>query len=202
MPCLGSFVLCQIVSLFSFLPQPGFIMSINNATSLSSRLRTNFSWMLFVLVIIIVDRLTKVLALQHLVMFEPRSLLPFFNLALTYNTGAAFSFLQGAAGGWQNWLFSTVAIIVSAFLVWQLWCSSYMQRNASLLWQRIGMSLVLGGALGNLYDRIVYQRVIDFLDFYVKHWHWPTFNIADSAICVGITILCIRLLSKPPSFVL
>jgi signal peptidase II len=108
----------------------------------------------------------------------------FFNLVLAYNKGAAFSFLAAEAG-WQRYLFSGIAIAAAAFIVYLL------KRHAG---QRLfcwALALVLGGAVGNLIDRIAYGHVIDFLDVHVAGWHWPAFNIADSAICIGAAMFII-----------
>jgi signal peptidase II len=101
----------------------------------------------------------------------------FFSLVLAYNTGAAFSFLAGA-GGWQRWFFTGIAVAASVLLVWML------RRGGSRLLS-LGLTLILGGALGNLWDRVTLGRVTDFLLFHYAGWSWPAFNIADSAITVG-----------------
>ena len=105
----------------------------------------------------------------------------FFSLVLAYNTGAAFSFLAGA-DGWQRWLFAGIAIAASLFLVWML------KRGGSRL-LCTGLALILGGALGNLVDRLRFGQVVDFLDFHAAGWHWPAFNVADSAITIGAALL-------------
>ena len=106
---------------------------------------------------------------------------PFFTLLLTYNTGAAFSFLAGH-GGWQRWLFTGIAIAASVFLVWML-------RRGGHRMLMCGLALILGGALGNLWDRLTEGRVTDFLLFHYAGWSWPAFNVADSAITVGAAML-------------
>ncbi|MCM0045813.1 MAG: signal peptidase II, partial [Burkholderiaceae bacterium] len=105
----------------------------------------------------------------------------FFNLVMVYNPGAAFSFLANS-GGWQRWFFSALALAVSIFIVWML------NRNASQRMFCWSLSLILGGAVGNLIDRLAYGHVIDFLDFHVAGWHWPAFNIADGAITIGAAL--------------
>lgn len=140
------------------------------------------------MIIVILDRTTKFWIMQNLELGQKIKILPFFNLICTYNAGAAFSFLQGASG-WQSWLFITVAIAVSIFII-----SWLFKLTRKQVWGNISLALILGGTLGNLYDRIMYKHVIDFLDFYVSNWHYPTFNIADSAICVGAFILMFELI--------
>ena len=108
----------------------------------------------------------------------------FFNLVHVLNPGAAFSFLAGA-GGWQRWFFLAIALGVSAWLVWQI--SRPLRRMEALSY-----SLILGGALGNAFDRAVRGQVIDYLDFHVGGWHWPAFNIADMAIVGGAIALVVQ----------
>jgi len=108
----------------------------------------------------------------------------FFNLVLTYNAGAAFSFLSDASG-WQRWFLSTIALLASILIVYLLHKHASNQRFS------IALSLILGGAIGNLLDRIMLGHVVDFLDFHIVGYHWPAFNIADSAIFVGALLLII-----------
>ncbi len=110
-------------------------------------------------------------------------ILPFFNLLYVHNYGAAFSFLS-EAGGWQRWLFAVLALGISAMLMYWMRKTPANQKMIN-----IAYALVIGGALGNLFDRLVHGYVIDFLDFYVGNYHWPAFNIADSAICVGAALI-------------
>ena len=106
----------------------------------------------------------------------------FFNLVLAYNSGAAFSFLAGA-GGWQRWFFVLIASVATVVIAWLL----YRHRDEGLFCA--GLSLILGGAIGNLWDRIAIGHVVDFLDFHAAGWHWPAFNVADSGITVGAALL-------------
>jgi len=106
---------------------------------------------------------------------------PFFNLVLTHNTGAAFSFLAGA-GGWQRWFFTAIAMAISAAILVLL----PRQRDP---WMSAALALVLGGALGNLYDRLTLGRVVDFVQLHAAGYYWPAFNVADSAITVGVALL-------------
>lgn len=142
-------------------------------------------WLWLSVVVIALDQATKVAAEIWLQYHDPVPVLPFFNLMLSYNTGAAFSFLADA-GGWQRWFFVLLALGVSAVIVFWLSRLPPAQR-----WVAVALSLVLGGAIGNVIDRLAYGHVIDFLDFFVGQWHWPTFNIADSAITIGVAVLLI-----------
>lgn len=142
-------------------------------------------WLWLSVVVIVLDQLTKVGAETWLRFHDPVPVTPFFNLMLSYNPGAAFSFLSDA-GGWQRWFFVVLALLVSAVIV--LWLR---RLPAAQRWTAAALALVVGGAIGNVIDRLVYGHVVDFLDFYIGHWHWPTFNIADSAISVGVAILLI-----------
>ncbi len=137
------------------------------------------------LLIIIADQISKTVMVNWLDLYERVAVLPFFNLTLAHNTGAAFSFLAGA-GGWQRWFFVALAVVISLVLV--IWLKRLAQ-TAKL--EAISLALIIGGAIGNVIDRLVYGYVIDFLDVYVGNYHWPAFNIADSAICVGAVLLII-----------
>ena len=137
------------------------------------------------LLLLALDQATKLWAAGALDYGMPVEVLPFFNLTLVHNTGAAFSFLADA-GGWQRIFFVVLSGVVSAVLVAWLW---RLPREARLL--GIALALVLGGAVGNLVDRVAYGYVIDFLDFHAGGWHWPAFNVADSAISCGVVLLLV-----------
>lgn len=139
-------------------------------------------WFLAAAGVIAVDRLTKWAALAWLRPGDALELTGFFNLVLVFNRGAAFSFLASAPG-WQTPFFVTVALVASAIVSWMLW------RDPARRLLCAGLALILGGALGNLWDRLAYGHVVDFLDFHAAGWHWPAFNVADSAISVGAAIL-------------
>jgi signal peptidase II len=139
-------------------------------------------WFAAAAVVVLVDRLTKWVMLEWLRPGEAVEVTGFFNLVLVYNRGAAFSFLASAPG-WQTPFFVAVALIASAVVSWMLWRSP--QRRL----QGAGLALILGGALGNLWDRLAWGAVADFLDFHAFGWHWPAFNVADSAITVGAALL-------------
>ena len=135
------------------------------------------------LLVIVLDQLTKYMASTLLVYYKPQAVIPMFNLTLMHNTGAAFSFLDDA-DGWQRWFFTIIALAVSVFLV--LWLKRLTVQERL---QAIALSLILGGAIGNVIDRIWLGYVIDFLDVYYGQWHFPAFNIADSAISIGAVLI-------------
>ena len=139
-------------------------------------------WFLAAALVVAVDRLTKWLILGWLRPGESYEVTGFFELVLVYNRGAAFSFLADAPG-WQRPFFIAVAIVVSAIVGAMLW------RNPGKRLLCAGLALILGGALGNLWDRVAIGAVVDFLDFHAYGWHWPAFNVADSAISVGAALL-------------
>jgi signal peptidase II len=140
-------------------------------------------WLWLSGLVVLLDQLTKYLASSHLRLYEPVPIIPSFNLTLMHNTGAAFSLLS-EAGGWQRWLFIGLAFLISGLLITWLY---KLARQKVLL--PCALSLVLGGALGNVWDRLSLGYVIDFIDVYYAQWHWPAFNIADSAISVGAVLL-------------
>jgi len=140
-------------------------------------------WLNLSALVIVLDQLTKWLMSSWLDLYETVAVAPFFNLTLAHNYGAAFSFLA-SAGGWQRWFFTLLAAVVSLVLI--IWMKR-LKANARL--EAISLALILGGALGNVIDRVIHGYVIDFLDVYVGTYHWPAFNIADSAICVGAVLL-------------
>ena len=143
-------------------------------------------WLWLAVVVIMLDQITKQIAANTLEMYQPVAVMPMFNWTLMHNTGAAFSFLSDE-GGWQRWFFTTIAIIVSTVLI--AWTS---KLKADEKWQAIAFALILGGAIGNVIDRIIHGYVIDFIDVYYQQWHWPAFNIADSGIFVGVAVLIIE----------
>jgi signal peptidase II len=134
-------------------------------------------------VVLILDQVSKWFADSLLGPHEAVPLLPFLDLRKAYNPGAAFSFLSDASG-WQRWFFSGLAVlIIGVLVVWLRRLSPGQGRVA------LALALILGGAAGNLVDRVLYGHVIDFIDLYYGTWHWPTFNIADSAITLGAVLL-------------
>ncbi|HET8701083.1 MAG TPA: signal peptidase II [Nitrococcus sp.] len=138
--------------------------------------------------VIVADQITKFLAEMWLVAYHPVPLAALLDLTLSYNRGAAFSFLSNQ-GGWQRWLFIGVALFVCFFLLRWL-----VQLHRHERWLAFALGLILGGALGNAIDRLRYGHVVDFIDVHYGPWHWPAFNIADSAITVGLIGLLLQLL--------
>jgi signal peptidase II len=135
-------------------------------------------WLVIALVVVLLDQASKIMMSQFLLYGQSETVTSYFNLVMVYNKGAAFSFLSDQPG-WQRYFFTAVSVIASLFILWML------KRNPT---QRLfcwALALILGGAVGNLIDRIAYGHVIDFLDFHVGGWHWPAFNVADSAITLG-----------------
>lgn len=139
-------------------------------------------WLWLSAVVIILDQLTKQWIEESFVLYEKYAVTDFFNLTLLYNRGAAFSFLADA-GGWQRWFFTILAVAVSSYLVYWL-----MQLKKTQIVLPLAISMLVGGAIGNVIDRFLYGHVIDFLDFYINNWHWPAFNLADSAITLGVIL--------------
>ncbi len=133
-------------------------------------------------IILVMDLLTKRWVELNLTYGQQIMITEFFNLVLTYNAGAAFSFLSDASG-WQRWFLSTIAVLVSVLIVYLLY------KNTANRLFCFALSLILGGALGNLWDRIMLGHVVDFLDFHLNGYHWPAFNLADSAIFCGAFLL-------------
>jgi signal peptidase II len=151
-------------------------------------------WLWLSLVVILLDQASKWLVLSSLTPYQVVELLPNLNLTLMFNPGAAFSFLADA-GGWQRWLFAGFALLVTLALVIWLW---RLQRSERLL--ALGLALIIGGAVGNLIDRVAYGHVVDFIQVYLPliplrlFNPWPAFNIADSAISIGVVLLLIETL--------
>jgi signal peptidase II len=139
-------------------------------------------WLLVSLAVAAADLATKAWVSSAFAFGEVREVTPFFNLVLAHNTGAAFSFLAGA-GGWQRWFFAAIAVAISAVIIVML-RRQHEERRASL-----ALALVLGGALGNLWDRLTLGYVVDFVQVHAAGYYWPAFNVADSAISVGVAIL-------------
>ena len=147
-----------------------------------SAVRSWMRWLAVAGAIVFADLATKEWVTQAFRYGESREVSPFFNLVLVHNSGAAFSFLAGA-GGWQRWFFTAVAIAISIVIVWML----RKPGNARLL--NAALALVLGGAVGNLFDRVTLGYVVDFVQLHAAGHYFPAFNVADSAITVGVALL-------------
>jgi signal peptidase II len=151
----------------------------SNKNRFSSSSSTSLTpWLGIAIIVILADQISKITIAKTFVYGQVRAVTSFFNLTLVYNKGAAFSFLASESG-WQRYLFTGLGVVAALVIVYML------KRHAG---QRLfcwALALVLGGAIGNVIDRVLYGHVIDFLDFYVGGWHFPAFNVADSAICVG-----------------
>lgn len=143
------------------------------------------TWFAVSLAVVVLDRLTKIWVLDAFRPGEALAVTGFFNLVLVFNKGAAFSFLASAPG-WQTPLFAAIGVIASLIIVFLIF------RNSSKSLFCSGLALILGGALGNLWDRLAWGHVVDFLDLHAAGWHWPAFNLADSGITLGAGILIVE----------
>ncbi len=157
-------------------------------------------WLWLTLLVIVLDLGSKALISHYFSLYETLAVIPgWFNLTLAHNSGAAFSFLANESG-WQRWFFASIALLVSIIIFFWI-----KRLQAHERWMAIALALILGGALGNLWDRLTLGYVVDFLDFYyqsdprTKAMHWPAFNIADSAISIGAVMLIIDALFKKES---
>jgi signal peptidase II len=148
------------------------------------RMRKLVPWYALALLVMLLDQLTKYWVSASFGYGEARAVTGFFNLVLTHNEGAAFSFLA-SAGGWQRGFFIGIALVAIVVI------GVLLARHAADKLFCLALALILGGAIGNVFDRIVLGYVVDFLDFYVASWHWPAFNLADSAITVGAVLLVV-----------
>ena len=140
-------------------------------------------WLALALAVIALDQASKLAILASFALGERLPVIPgFFNLTLAYNPGAAFSFLADA-GGWQRHFFTALALAISAGIVWLL------KKHVNEPRYCLQLALVLGGAVGNVIDRLAYGHVVDFIQVYYRSWYYPAFNIADSAICIGVALM-------------
>jgi len=144
----------------------------------------NLWWLFISFAVVAADQVTKLLVIDGLTLYQRIPILPVLDLVRLHNTGAAFSFLADESG-WQNWLFTGVAIVASIGIVWWLFKLPRSGRKALSL----GLALVLGGAIGNVIDRAQYGYVVDFILFHYEEWAYPAFNIADSAITCGVILI-------------
>ena len=139
-------------------------------------------WLGIALAVVVADRLTKTLIVGSFALNAGREVTPFFNIVRVHNTGAAFSFLAGAAG-WQRWFFIVLGVVAAAFIVWLL------ARHGAQRLFGWALALILGGAVGNVIDRVLHGHVVDFIQVHWRGWYFPSFNVADSAITVGAGLL-------------
>jgi len=142
-------------------------------------------WLALAAGVTLLDQVSKAWVLGSLRLMESLTVTAFFNLVLVFNPGASFSFLAGA-GGWQKWFFVAVALAISA------WLAVMIRRHAAERLLPAALALILGGALGNVVDRLRFDAVVDFLDFHAAGHHWPAFNVADSAISVGVALMLLH----------
>ena len=163
-----------------------FFPGISDNTARKNLIR----WLSLAALLIVLDQITKLWISSRFVYGESLRIMDHFNLVLAHNSGAAFSFLNDA-GGWQRWMFSGIAIVAA------IWIVRLLQQHAQQKLFCLALTLVLGGALGNLIDRVAYGYVVDFLDFYWGSYHFPAFNVADSAISVGAALLLLDSFRKP-----
>ncbi len=141
-------------------------------------------WLAIALAIVVADQLTKAVIVEHFQLGDSRYVAPFFNLVRVHNTGAAFSFLAGAAG-WQRWFFVGIGVVATVFIVVML------RRHGEQRLFAWALTLILGGAIGNVVDRLLHGHVVDFLQFHWGGWYFPSFNLADSAITLGAVLLIV-----------
>jgi signal peptidase II len=139
-------------------------------------------WLGLAAILLIADQFTKVLIVGYYQLGDSTQVASFFNVVRVHNSGAAFSFLAGASG-WQRWFFTAIGVVAAAVILWLL------KSHAGQKLFAFALACILGGAIGNLIDRVMYGYVVDFLDFHLRGWHFPAFNIADSAITVGAACL-------------
>ena len=153
--------------------------------------KSGLRWLWITAILLVLDQVTKYWTVQALDLYESYEILSFFNFTYARNYGAAFSFL-GDAGGWQKYLFTGIAFAVSAFLLYSL-----KKNNVDKRWENIAFCLILSGAIGNVMDRLMFGYVVDFLDFDLGFYRWPTFNVADIAIFIGAAMMILASLIYP-----
>ena len=155
------------------------------ASTQQNQLGSAKAYLFLALLVLIADQISKWWAQMSLPMAQAIKVTDFLNWFLIYNPGAAFSFLS-QAGGWQRWFFTIIGIVAAAVIIWLL------QKNTQDRPFCIALALILGGAIGNVLDRLLYGAVVDFIDVHYDGWHWPAFNLADSAISIGATLIVIN----------
>ncbi|KOR30518.1 hypothetical protein TI04_05455 [Achromatium sp. WMS2] len=149
----------------------------------NGKVKHTLYWLLLSAIIVGLDQFTKALVKRYVMLHSRVRLLPFLDLTLVYNQGAAFSFLHNA-GGWQRYLFIGIALCVSTILT--IWLYRLPSEHRLLA---LSIALIIGGAIGNFVDRVLAGQVVDFIVLYYANWHWPAFNVADSAISVGVVLM-------------
>lgn len=150
-------------------------------------------WLMGALVIVVADQITKYYAVLWLLHGDSVTIFPGLKMTLLYNTGAAFSLFADAAG-WQRWFFAGVALVISIAIT--LWLHQIGPRE---WWLPLALTLILGGAIGNVWDRLTLGYVVDFIEVYYDRWSWPAFNVADSAISIGAVMLLLSGWIKRPA---
>lgn len=160
------------------------------AVAAATSARRFWAWVGLTCAVIALDQASKAVVLARFALHESIVVTDFFNLVLVFNSGAAFSFLA-QAGGWQKWFFVVLSVGISA------WLTHWLRGCAHQRLLPTALSFVIGGALGNVLDRLRFDAVVDFLDFHLVGWHWPAFNLADSFICVGVALMLWHQLRYP-----
>ena len=174
-------------------------MATRTAPKTSNGMKTSFKkksatsamlpWLGLALILLMADQFTKVLILGYYKLGDATYVTSFFNVVRVHNTGAAFSFLANESG-WQRWFFTAIGVAAAVFIIWML------RSHAGQKLFSFAMACILGGAIGNVVDRTLYGYVVDFLDFHYGNWHFPAFNIADSAITIGAVCLILDELAR------
>ncbi len=149
-----------------------------------------------VALVVLLDQITKAMVLKMMPLFKSIVVIPgFFNLTHVHNPGGAFGFLAQNGSPWRHWMFLGAAVVALSMILY-----FHHQTPKTHPYLGLGLSLIFGGAIGNLIDRLRFGEVIDFLDFYAAHFHWPTFNVADSAVTIGVGIFVLHILFKKMPF--
>ena len=174
-------------------------MATRTAPKTSNGMKTSFKktsatsamlpWLGLALILLMADQFTKVLILGYYKLGDATYVTSFFNVVRVHNTGAAFSFLANESG-WQRWFFTGIGVAAAVFIIWML------KSHAGQKLFSFAMACILGGAIGNVVDRTLHGYVVDFLDFHYGNWHFPAFNIADSAITIGAVCLILDELAR------
>jgi signal peptidase II len=146
--------------------------------------------------VVVLDQISKAIILHNLALYKSIAVIPgLFNLTHIHNPGGAFGFLAQTGSMWRQWIFLVAALLALGLILF-----FYRQTEESMPYLRLALALIFGGAVGNLIDRVRFGEVIDFLDVYVGHWHWPAFNVADSAVSIGVIIFILHIVFKKMPF--